>query len=136
MYRLYKILLSLAVGVCGHNLFTPAQYMRNPGANDQAASFVIGQTGFGLNASSVTATGLNQPWGVVIDPVTGKVFVSDVINNRILRYPSAAVKMTKFGAALPRPCWVSLISLRILTDYPPLTLWQTCGRHGHGCGCG
>src|SRR5580692_4499526 len=97
MCRIYKIHLSLAV-VFAATTYLPQHAHAQSWANGHAASFVIGQTGFGLNASSVTATGLNQPWGVVIDPVTGKVFVSDVINNRVLRYPSAAA-MTNGAAA-------------------------------------
>ena len=66
--------------------------------NGQAASFVIGQTGFGPNGASTTATGLNIPSQAIIDPATGKVFVSDWINNRVLRYPSSAA-MTSGAAA-------------------------------------
>ena len=123
MYRLYKILLSLAV-VFAVTTYLPLRVHAQSWANDQAASFVIGQTGFGLNASSVTATGLNQPWGVVIDPVTGKVFVSDVINNRVLRYPSAAA-MTNGAAAeavLGQPNFTQNINGLSAT-----TLWQPVG---------
>ena len=123
MYRLYKILLSLAV-VFAVTTYLPLRVHAQSWANDQPASFVIGQTGFGLNASSVTATGLNQPWGVVIDPVTGKVFVSDVINNRVLRYPSAAA-MTNGAAAeavLGQPNFTQNINGLSAT-----TLWQPVG---------
>lgn len=66
--------------------------------NGQAASFVTGQTGFGLNGSALTATGLNEPVAVAVDPATGKVFVTDFSNNRVLRYPSIAA-MTNGTAA-------------------------------------
>ena len=60
-----------------------------------AATYVIGQTGFNLNGSATTATGLSGPTDVTVDPATGKVFVAD--NNRVLRYPSTAALMN--GAA-------------------------------------
>ncbi len=124
MYRLYKILLSLAV-VFAVTTYLPLRVHAQSWANDQAASFVIGQTGFGLNASGVTATGLSQPWGgVVIDPATGKVFVSDLSNNRILRYPSAAA-MTNGAAAeavLGQPNFTQNINGLSAT-----TLWQPVG---------
>jgi hypothetical protein len=123
MNRIYKIHLSLAV-VFAATTYLPQHAHAQSWANGQAASFVIGQTGFGLNASSVTATGLNQPWGVVIDPVTGKVFVSDVINNRVLRYPSAAA-MTNGAAAeavLGQPNFTQNINGLSAT-----TLWQPVG---------
>lgn len=59
-------------------------------SNGMAASYVIGQTGFNLNASATTAAGLSSPSGVVVDPATGKVFICDEGNNRVLRYPSTA----------------------------------------------
>jgi hypothetical protein len=64
----------------------------------QSANYVIGQTGFGLNVQAATATGLNQPFEAIVDPATGKVFVCDGNNNRILRYPSTAA-MTNGAAA-------------------------------------
>jgi hypothetical protein len=123
MNRIYKIHLSLAVAFAA-TTYLPLRVHAQSWANGQAASFVIGQTGFGLNASSVTATGLNQPWGVVIDPVTGKVFVSDQGNNRILRYPSAAA-MTNGAAAeavLGQPNFTQNINGLSAT-----TLWQPVG---------
>ena len=81
----YKRILSLGIAlIAARGVY--AQYW----TNGQAASYVIGQPGFGANAAAVTATGLNQPAQAVIDPATGKVFVCDQGNNRILRYPSTA----------------------------------------------
>jgi sugar lactone lactonase YvrE len=84
-----KIHLSLAVMLVVA-AYLPLGVLAQPWTNGQAASYVIGQTGFGLNAAAVTATGLNQPAQAIIDPATGKVFVCDQGNNRILRYPSTA----------------------------------------------
>ncbi|ETR66797.1 MAG: hypothetical protein OMM_12332, partial [Candidatus Magnetoglobus multicellularis str. Araruama] len=47
--------------------------------NFQAADVVIGESGVALN----------YPCGVAVDPMTGKVFVSDTYKNRILRFASA-----------------------------------------------
>ena len=119
-----RILLSSAV-VFAVTACLPQRLYAQFWANDQSASFVIGQTGFGLNASSVTATGLNQPWGgVVIDPATGKVFVCDLSNNRILRYPSGAA-MTNGAAAeavLGQPNFTQNSNGLSAT-----TLWQPAG---------
>jgi sugar lactone lactonase YvrE len=57
----------------------------------QPASAVIGQPNFLSNAfGNPTATSLFKPRGVAVDPTTGKLFVADGDNNRILRYASAA----------------------------------------------
>jgi len=89
----YKRILSVGIVLvaarCVH-----AQYW----TNGQAASYVIGQPGFGSNAAAVTSTGLSVPYSMAIDPATGKVFVADRDNNRVLRYPSTAV-MTNGAAA-------------------------------------
>jgi hypothetical protein len=67
-------------------------------SDGQAASHVIGQTGFGTNGSATSSTTLYTPTSVTEDPATGKVFVSDQFNHRVLRYPSAAA-MTNGAAA-------------------------------------
>lgn len=59
-------------------------------ADGQAADAVLGQVDFDSSATGTGAAQLNTPRGVVRDPATGKVFVSDAVNHRILRYPSAA----------------------------------------------
>ncbi len=59
-------------------------------ATNAAADLVLGQTLFTTNASPspATATSLNLPGGVAVDATSGKVFVADTGNNRVLRYPS------------------------------------------------
>jgi sugar lactone lactonase YvrE len=63
-----------------------------PFPNYAEADLVLGQTGFNfrLAPDPPTASSLNYPLSVVVDPVTRKVFVADTYNKRILRYPSAA----------------------------------------------
>ncbi len=85
----YKIHLSLAV-VFAVITYLPQRLQAQSWTNGEAATYVIGQTGFNLNATALTATGLYQPFAVTVDPATGKVFVCDQPNNRILRYPSSA----------------------------------------------
>jgi sugar lactone lactonase YvrE len=85
----YKIHLSLAVMLVATTCL-PQRLHAQTWSNGEAATYVIGQTGFGLNATALTATGLYQPFAVAVDPATGKVFVCDQPNNRILRYPSTA----------------------------------------------
>ena len=89
MNRIYKIHLSLAV-VFAVTTCLPQRLHAQTWSNGEAATYVIGQTGFGLNGSAVNATGLYQPISVTVDPASGKVFVCDYTNSRILRYPSSA----------------------------------------------
>ena len=54
----------------------------------QPANLVLGQPDF---ASNATGTGLNQmntAHGVAMDPTTGKIFVADYNNSRVLRFAS------------------------------------------------
>lgn len=57
-----------------------------------AATFTTGQSAssyLGTGTGS-TASSLYQPSGVAMDPATGKLFVSDRLNHRVLRYTNAA----------------------------------------------
>jgi hypothetical protein len=94
----YKIHLSLAAVVLAVTAFLPQCVHAQYWTNGQAASFVIGQTGFNLNGNAATPTGLYNPVAVIQDPVSGKIFVSDWNNSRVLRYPSTAA-MTNGAAA-------------------------------------
>jgi lysophospholipase L1-like esterase/sugar lactone lactonase YvrE len=61
-----------------------AQFSNNP-----AASNVLGQSDFVTAATGgASATRFNGPMGVTVDTTTGKVFVSDRYNNRVLRFSS------------------------------------------------
>lgn len=56
----------------------------------QYASLVLGQANFMSSAEDTTANGMLNPVGVAVDPTTGKLFVADNGNNRVLRFASAA----------------------------------------------
>lgn len=58
---------------------------------NQDAALVLGQTSFNATAPATpaSATSQNQPLGVAVDPTTGKVFVADFGNHRVLRYASS-----------------------------------------------
>ena len=105
MNPIYKNPLSLAavfaVITCLPQTCLPQFVFAQTWVNGQPASFVIGQTGFNLNIQgegSTGATGFYEPEAVVVDPATGKVFVSDAFSGRILRFPSTAA-MTNGAAA-------------------------------------
>ena len=128
MYRLYKILLSLAA-VFAVTAYLPQPAQAQAWTNGQPASFVIGQTGFGPNTNATTTTGLFFPAGAIIDPVSGKVFVADEYNNRILRYPSTAA-MTNGAAAeavLGQPDFVSGEANQGLANPTAATLFEPAG---------
>jgi streptogramin lyase len=59
--------------------------------NYAEANLVLGQVDFtsNLKPSPPNAASLNNPFSVVVDPITRKVFVADSSNNRVLRYASA-----------------------------------------------
>lgn len=54
------------------------------------ANLVLGQTDFNGSQPGVNALSLDSPLGIALDPTTGKVFVADSSNHRILRYASTA----------------------------------------------
>ncbi|MCB1321852.1 MAG: NHL repeat-containing protein, partial [Leptospiraceae bacterium] len=57
--------------------------------NGQSAVGVLGQTDFVTGTSGVSASQFNGPNGVAVDPLTGKLFVADRGNHRILRWASS-----------------------------------------------
>lgn len=61
---------------------------QTPLFNNMPASGVLGQLSFTSNQSGITVSSLNSPSGVAIDPTTGKLFVADRYNNRVLRWDS------------------------------------------------
>lgn len=56
----------------------------------QSADIVIGQPDFETENSDHGAADLYRPADIAIDPITGKVYVSDLVNNRVLRYNNYA----------------------------------------------
>jgi len=56
----------------------------------QASGRILGQPDYGTVASGNSAAGLVNPGHVSVDPTSGKIFVSDTFNHRILRYPADA----------------------------------------------
>ena len=68
-------------------------------SNGLAANGVLGPSDLTTRpAAATTASRFNGPNGVVIDPVSGKLFVADRANNRVLRW-SSADKMTNGSSA-------------------------------------
>lgn len=68
--------------------------------NHAIANLVLGQKDFISDSAifPVSSFSLDRPEGVVVDPLTGKVFVSDLDNNRILRYPNSNALKNGAGA--------------------------------------
>lgn len=58
---------------------------RSPYSNGEAASIVLGQSGFTAYGASSSASGLDLPAGVAVDS-SGNVWVSDCLNNRVLEF--------------------------------------------------
>lgn len=55
-------------------------------SNGQAASFVLGQNNFTSNTSGTSTQKFDKPYDVTISNINGKVYVSDLLNHRVLRY--------------------------------------------------
>lgn len=60
-----------------------------PRTNAQAADFVVGQSSFTATSVGASATALNSPQGVAFDVNTGRLYVSDSANNRVMIWTSA-----------------------------------------------
>ncbi len=73
-------------------------FAQSPLFNNMPAGGVLGQSNFTSNLSGTGSASLNSPAGVAVDPTTGKLFVVDRYNNRILRWSSSA-KMTNGSSA-------------------------------------
>ncbi|MBK7229073.1 MAG: hypothetical protein IPH97_09440 [Ignavibacteriales bacterium] len=64
-------------------------FAQSPLINNMPATGVLGQLDFISGSSGTTSSKLNAPSGVAVDPTTGKLFVADRYNNRILRWSSS-----------------------------------------------
>ncbi len=82
MNRLLRFLIILVAYAVTNSI--SGQIVNNP----QAVG-VLGQDNFTTGSSGLSVTKLNGPNAVVVDPLTGKVFVVDRSNHRILRWASA-----------------------------------------------
>ncbi len=56
--------------------------------NGQNADGVLGQANFSVGVSGTSATQVYHPRGATVDPATGKIFVADYFNCRVLRWSS------------------------------------------------
>src|SRR5574340_1364374 len=65
--------------------------------NMQAATLVLGQPDFVSSSFGTSQTNMKEPQDVAVDPTTGKVFVSEHWNHRVLRF--ANVSALQNGAA-------------------------------------
>ena len=79
-------------------LFSNLLFAQSPLFNNMTANGVLGQLSFTSNVSGTNSSSLNSPSGVAVDPTTGKLFVVDRYNNRVLRWSSSA-KMTNGSSA-------------------------------------
>ena len=79
-------------------LFSNMLFAQSPLFNNMPASGVLGQLNFTSNQSGTSSTNLNSPSGACVDPTTGKLFLVDRYNNRVLRW-SSIDKMTNGSSA-------------------------------------
>lgn len=94
----YKILFASAFLLVAISL---SVYAQAPLSDNMPASGVLGQANFITNTANtggISASTLFTPRGITVDPTTGKIFVADYDNRRVLRWSSAA-KMANGSAA-------------------------------------
>src|SRR3989337_4087859 len=71
-------------------IFLNMIFAQSPLYNNMPASGVLGELNFTSNLPGTSSINLNSPSGVAIDPTTGKLFVADRYNNRVLRWDSTS----------------------------------------------
>jgi uncharacterized repeat protein (TIGR01451 family) len=81
-----RILVALCLGVISAGHSQPALAF----TNGAAANLVLGQTDFITGTAGTTSATMDVPTSVAVDATTGKVFVADGGNNRVLRFASLA----------------------------------------------
>ncbi|HEY8902976.1 MAG TPA: NHL repeat-containing protein [Chthoniobacterales bacterium] len=81
----------------GTLLLAPDALLRAQYTNGQSASTVLGQSSFTSTTTATTQSGFTMSTatpvptgGIAVDNISGKVFVVDTVNNRILRFSSAS----------------------------------------------
>ena len=78
-------------------LITPASALFLP-TNEQAATLVLGQPDFTSTGCGLGSKGVCLISRVAVDPTTGKIFVADSGNNRVLRFSSVTKLSNGAGA--------------------------------------
>jgi sugar lactone lactonase YvrE len=86
--------MTLSTKICaGALLMTIASlpaFAQVPLSNYLPATGVIGHADFTTGTSGTTVSTLQAPSGVAVDPTTGKLFIVDRYNNRVMRWGSSA----------------------------------------------
>lgn len=90
MFRRNRISIAVVIALAPAALVSSA--FAGPG--DTTADAVLGQADFASGAANAgggtTASSLNEPRGLAVDRLTGRLFVPDSFNHRVLSWPSAA----------------------------------------------
>jgi DNA-binding beta-propeller fold protein YncE len=66
--------------------------------NGQSSDLVLGQPDFSTDTRGAGMSSMNTPVGLAIDPGTGKLFIADFSNHRVLRWPSVTSLTTGMPA--------------------------------------
>ncbi|MBP9212818.1 MAG: hypothetical protein KBF97_08445, partial [Bacteroidetes bacterium] len=96
----------------GMSLSIPLQWLFPQLSNNPAAAGVLGQTDYITKTTGNGTMKLNGPNGIAVDPTTGKVFVVDRGNHRVLRWSSAdaLVSGSAAEAVLGQPDFTTITS--------------------------
>ena len=85
LFALTTFFISLVLAQPGMVLAETTEFIP---IDQQPAMLVLGQPNFTSNAPATTPSGMRAPFSVAVDPTTGKVFVADQENQRVLRFGS------------------------------------------------
>lgn len=79
-----RFLALTTITACALAISAPARTV----PDHASADLVLGQSDFTSNQSGSADVSQNFPTGIAMDPTTGKIFVADTENHRVLRYAS------------------------------------------------
>ncbi len=69
-------------------------------SNGEAASFVLGQSGFTSSTATSTQSGLSQPAGLAYNSIDNLLYVADNLNNRVLVFSTPANATSSINGSL------------------------------------
>lgn len=106
------LLLVALTMILGAHVETQAARLWLPWSNGQAAEVVLGQPDFVSGIPGTTASLAFNPYHVAVDPTSGKIFIADRQNHRVLRFSAGATSGAAAEAVLGQADFTSGTSNR------------------------
>ncbi len=83
-----QVTTPVTANLTGQDFTAQAQSQTFYVVSGMPASLVLGQADFNSAGAGVSSTGMNYPVSIAVDPASGKVFVTESANHRVLRFAS------------------------------------------------